>query len=152
MQAQCSGIAAPVSDESEQYWEKEHAARATYTKAQVGAALAVLRPTTVALVDQLQAQISTAMEAQGFWGFGQDSIGQKIALIHSELSEALEADRKKIDADDKIPEFTGLEAELADTIIRILDLSGRLNLRLGEAIIAKMHFNLTRPHKHGKAY
>lgn len=132
--------------------EQAQAERRANALAQVGATLATLGPALTVLIDQYQSQIYSAMEVQGFWGYGQDSTGSKIALMHSELSEALEADRKDIQSDDKIPEFTGVEAELADTVIRILDFAGRHNLRLGEAITAKMLFNLTRPPKHGKAY
>lgn len=137
---------------TEAEWQRQHEAERQNKLAQVGAVLATLGPVTQTLFDQLQGQVFDAMTANGFWGPNQDNTGSKIALIHSELSEALEADRKGIETDDKIPEFTGMEAELADTIIRILDLAGRHNLRLGEAIIAKMHFNLSRPPKHGKAY
>jgi NTP pyrophosphatase (non-canonical NTP hydrolase) len=71
------------------------------------------------------------------------NLGEVIALIHSELSEALEAARKDLPSD-KIPGYSGLEEELADAIIRILDLSYHLNLRLGEAFAAKIEFNRNR--------
>lgn len=109
-----------------------------------------LEPVMVPLFAQLQSSITGFMHSQGFWE--SDNTGEKIALMHSELSEALEADRKAITSDDKIPDFTGVEAELADTIIRIFDFAGYHQLRLAEALVAKMHVNLERPFKHGKAY
>lgn len=75
--------------------------------------------------------------------------GTKIALIHSELSEALEAVRKNIGADDHISEFLGVEAELADAVIRILHFAEQNQLRLAEAVLAKMEYNDARPFKHG---
>lgn len=86
---------------------------------------------------------------QGFWEW--DNTGEKIALMHSELSEALEADRKGLTSD-HIPGFSGIEEELADCMIRILDFAGHHDLRLAEAFTAKLQYNLTRPYKHGKAY
>ena len=70
-------------------------------------------------------------------------VPRAIALIHSELSEALEADRKDL-MDDKLPHRKGIEVELADAVVRICDLAGRLNLDLGGAIYEKMKFNETR--------
>jgi NTP pyrophosphatase (non-canonical NTP hydrolase) len=64
----------------------------------------------------------------------------KIALIHSELSEALEAHRKDV-MDDKLPHRPGLEVELADALIRIFDLAGRFKLDLGGAMAEKLTFN-----------
>lgn len=75
--------------------------------------------------------------------------GMSIALKHSELSEALENIRHGYEPDDKIPEFTGEEAEYADTIIRIMDTAHAHKLRVAEAIIAKMAMNKTRAYKHG---
>ena len=109
----------------------------------------VLGPTLTAALETQATLISQFMQAQGFWE--SVNIGEKIALMHSELSEALEADRKNLDAE-HIHGFTGVEEELADVIIRVLDFAGHYNLRLGEALSAKITYNLSRPFKHGKAY
>ena len=109
-----------------------------------------LGPSLIPLLAQMQGQISEFMRIQGFWESA--NTGEKVALMHSELSELLEADRNGVEHDDKIPEFTGIEAELADLFIRGLDFAGHHKLRLAEAIVAKMHVNIERPFKHGKAY
>ena len=76
---------------------------------------------------------------------------QMLALIHSEISEALEADRKDL-MDDKLPHRKGLEVELADAFIRICDMCSGLGLDLGGAVEEKLAYNTTRPYKHGKQY
>ena len=73
----------------------------------------------------------------------------KIALMHSELSEALEAVRTGNPQSEKIPDFTLLEEELADVVLRIMNFGGQLSLRISEAIIAKDKYNDNRPYKHG---
>lgn len=78
-------------------------------------------------------------------------MGEMIALMHSELSEALEYYRKGNGPSDHIM-FSGLEEEFADVIIRILDTAHKMNLHLGAAILAKMNFNESRPYKHGKKF
>jgi NTP pyrophosphatase (non-canonical NTP hydrolase) len=87
-------------------------------------------------------------EAHGFKE-GPEVFGEKIALTHAELSEALEYFRNGDGPSDHIPEFRGIEEEFADAIIRLMSLSESMGLRLGEAIEAKMLFNHGRPFKHG---
>lgn len=91
--------------------------------------------------------------------FGKALVAEKLALIHSEIAEAMEGHRKGL-KDDKLPDRPMIEVELADAVIRICDLAGALGLDLGGAIASKLAYNLTRPdHKPearaaagGKAY
>lgn len=95
-------------------------------------------------------EIYTNNVEKGFWE--SDNIGEKLALVHSEISEALEGIRHGNPPDDKIPEFTSAEAELADAVIRIMDICTHYNWSLEAAIKAKHQYNLTRPFKHGKKF
>lgn len=74
--------------------------------------------------------------------------GELIALMHSELSEALEGERKNL-MDDKLPHRKMAEVELADAVIRILDYCGGFGYDIQGAVEEKMAFNATREdHKH----
>ena len=71
----------------------------------------------------------------------------------SELAERLETLRKNpTKQDEHCPDFLNLEIECADLIIRCLDFCGRRNLRIGEAVVAKMKYNEGREFKHGKNF
>lgn len=74
--------------------------------------------------------------------------GELLALIHSEISEALEGERKDL-MDDKLPHRKMAEVELVDAIIRILDYAGGFGYDLQGAFDEKMAYNAQREdHKH----
>ena len=71
------------------------------------------------------------------------NFGEVVALMHSELSEALEHDRRGT-MDDKLPHRSGVEVEFADCIIRILDTAAALGLDVAGAVIEKNRYNKQR--------
>jgi NTP pyrophosphatase (non-canonical NTP hydrolase) len=98
-------------------------------------------------------------------------ITTKLALVITELSECIEAIRKgeskrtpkiitshmdindenfKENFEQKIKD--SFEDELADAVIRIMDLAVEENIDLGKHIMMKHHYNSTRPYKHGKNF
>ena len=91
-------------------------------------------------LDTLQ---SLAEECRIRTRFGKALVAEKLALIHSEISEAMEASRKNL-MDDKLTHRKGVEVELADAVIRILDLAGALELDLAGAIQEKLAYNAVR--------
>ena len=108
---------------------------------------------------------------KGFWD-KEINIGEKLMLIVTELSEALEAhrgrsnilDRNKFEThliNDKEADFKEgfelyvkdtFEDEIADSVIRLFDLCGGLNIDLHWHVTMKLIYNKFRPHKHGKIY
>ena len=113
----------------------------------------------------LQDACHYASREGGWWvdnGNGKSNplhFSNKLCLIHSEISEAMEADRKHL-MDSHLPNRPGCEVELADALIRIFDLGGGYGMDLAGALVEKMAYNQARlDHKaearaeaHGKKY
>lgn len=68
---------------------------------------------------------------------------EMLCLIHSEISEAMEGERKGL-MDDHLPNRPMAEVELADAVIRIMDYAGRWGYDIGGALVAKMDYNKNR--------
>lgn len=100
-------------------------------------------------LDALVRTCHGAAKAGGWWNdihTGaplQRNVGELLCLIHSEISEAMEAHRKGLQ-DDKLPHRPGIEVELADAVIRIADLCGGLGLDLAGAVVEKLAYNAKR--------
>ena len=86
---------------------------------------------------------STAM-LKGWWDDERND-GELLALMHSELSEALEAMRNHLGED-------AVAEELADCCIRIFDYCGAREINLEETLRKKIGYNKTRPYRHGKKF
>ena len=77
------------------------------------------------------------------WWDKPPEIGTLLALIHSEVSEALKGALKDAQ-DEHLPHRKSLEVELGDVIMRVMDTAGRYNLDIGGAIAEKLEYNKTR--------
>lgn len=96
----------------------------------------------------LAAHIHATAISKGWWQEDRND-GELIALMHSELSEALEAYRAGNPQSEKIPGYSHVEEEYADAVIRILDASAARGYDVAGAIVAKVAYNEGRAYKHG---
>lgn len=101
---------------------------------------------------ELQKAVHQTALKTGFWVTKADEdIARKLCLIHSEISEALE-DHRNSNMDlwlDPTGKPQGFPSELADAVIRIMDLAERLKIDLFGAIEQKHEYNKTRSFRHG---
>jgi len=127
------------------------------------------------MINKLAKEINENAISKGFYE-DEKNIGEMLCLIHSEVSEALEADRKgkyavesfnmknNINLNDigsdvqyfkqefEVAYKDTFEDELADIMIRVMDLAAFKGVDLEKHIKAKMLYNSFREHKHGKKY
>ena len=104
-------------------------------------------------MDALAAVLHETAIEKGFWEgeIGYDKIGNKLALVHSEVTEVLEAIRKNKGSEEVVE-------EIADIIIRTLDVyaamrnTGDLTHSLDEVLFNKMEKNKSRPKLHGNRF
>ena len=103
-------------------------------------------------INQFAKDINLNAIDKGQWE--KKTIGEAFFLVNTELAEAYEAMRKGTDKSpsEHIGLFTQIEEEIADAIIRLLDVAAHFNLRIGEAMTNKHAFNKTRPYLHGKKF
>lgn len=131
------------------------------------------------MINKLAEEVHANAKNKGFFDT-EKNIGEMLCLIHSEVSEALEADRKNhytnlkedwyikglanpnygasFNSNESFKnEFkksvkNTFEDELADVMIRVMDLAAFKGIDLESHIKAKMRYNAMRKHKHGKKY
>jgi NTP pyrophosphatase (non-canonical NTP hydrolase) len=104
-------------------------------------------------LDALAATLHETAKEKGFWDgdYSHDKIGNKLALVHSEVTEVLEAIRKSKGSQEIVE-------EMADVIIRLLDVYAAMRNEeqvlhsLDEVLESKINKNKERPRLHGNLF
>ena len=106
-------------------------------------------------INEISSLVHKTAVAHGWWDGDDRNFGELIALMHSELSEALEEWRSGhalIEIyynDDNSAKPEGIPIEFADLAIRLFDTCEHYGIDLEAAIVIKAEFNEYRPYRHG---
>lgn len=113
------------------------------------------------MLNELSEEIYQNNKEKGFWD-NKRNVGEMLMLVTSELGEAMEAHRKGIFANlEAYEEFSEnfedaikdtFEDEIADSVIRLLDMCGGLGIDIDTHVRLKLEYNKTRERLHGKKY
>jgi NTP pyrophosphatase (non-canonical NTP hydrolase) len=124
----------------------------------------MMKANTTATIKSLQAwadDFHQVAASKGFWDEYPTReaririIPEKLCLIHSEVSEALEDYRAGKDPTERTYEgskLCGFGSEIADVVIRAMELAAALNIDIGAIIEEKHEYNKTRAFKNGKKF
>lgn len=107
-------------------------------------------------ISELQKEVHENAKAHGWWN-GERNFGELLMLVVSEASEALEEYRNGHEVNETYyskdkqgnDKMEGVPSELADIVIRVMDLCGKYNIDLEKVISEKHQYNKSRPFKHG---
>lgn len=128
----------------------------------------VLEDTPTVGLNAMAQQVHNANRQKGFWDHNRN-IGELLMLVTSELGECMEAHRKgRLASFEQVDENIekggewkanfqahikdSFEDELADALIRILDMCGGLGIDIQRHVVEKLKYNATRERLHGKLY
>ena len=113
------------------------------------------------MLNELSEEIYQNNKEKGFWD-NERNVGEMLMLVTSELGEAMEAHRKgrfaNIEAYEEFSENfedaikDTFEDEIADSVIRLLDMCGGLGIDIDTHVRLKLEYNKTRERLHGKKY
>lgn len=97
-----------------------------------------MKQSTEQYINELAVRVYEQNKRVGWWDNPDRCILQALQLVNTEIAEATEGDRKSL-MDDKLPHRVMAEVEIADTVIRLVDLAGRYKWHYEGAIPADLH-------------
>jgi NTP pyrophosphatase (non-canonical NTP hydrolase) len=105
---------------------------------------------------RMQEEVYRLNSSKG-WFDDDRTVGDMVALLHAEVSEILEAyrhwelkDATGLPVGSSMAKPEGVGSEMADCLIRLLDMAKRWDVDLIAEYDRKMRFNWTRPYRHGR--